>query len=60
MTGGVIRLIETVKSSCKKDIVYGEKGEKVEIIRVIDNVIIVKNLKGNIFPVKVTKTDYMP
>ena len=58
MIGRIVRLIDTVKSSCRKDVVYGNKGDKVEIIRVIDHVMLVKDLKGNTFPVQVIKTDY--
>jgi hypothetical protein len=58
MIGDIVRLIETVKSSCKKDVVYGQCGDKVEIISVLGHVLLVKDLKGNTFPVQIKKTDY--
>lgn len=58
MTGAIVILVDTVKSSCKKEVVYGERGDKVEIIRVVDHVLLVKDLKGNTFPVKAEKTNY--
>ena len=58
MKGNKVRLTDVVTSTCKKDLIYGIIGEKVEIISVMGEVLLVKNSKGSTFPVQTNKTDY--
>lgn len=54
----MITLIETVTSTCKKDVVYGNKGDRVSLISKRGEVLLVMDKKGNGFPVRIEKTDY--
>lgn len=58
MKGHKVRLNEVITSTSKKDLIYGIIGEKVEIISVMGEILLVKNIKGNTFPVQTIKTDY--
>ena len=58
MKGHKVRLLDVITSTCKKDVIYGIIGEKVEIISVMGDILLVKNIKGGTFPVQTIKTDY--
>lgn len=53
-----ITLTETITSSAKKDKVSGYSGDRVKVLRVNPDVLIVEDKKGQTFPVPIIKTDY--
>lgn len=56
----VVILQENIYSYGKGQQLYGGVGDKVEIINVRGNVLIVRDSKGKTFPVASNRTNYIP
>ena len=53
-----ITLLQTIESAAKRGVIYGMKGDKVNLISVHGEVLLVKDSKGIGFSVHKSKTDY--